>query len=869
MSSDLKSKFIYGFTMAIGIVVAIVGAFIIFKFEIGEKEKAFKKNNHINFINIKSKIEVNEQILKSVVYLFNSSSNVSKEEFKTFVSPILLNYSFVNAIKWIPFVPKENVSAFIKKSIDDGQKDFNIIEKDANQTLVKANIDRDVFFPVKYIEPFNENKKTVGFDLGTSLPRLKYMEKARDTGKTVATTRMSQVLNPDRESEFLIIAPAYQSASVRNEGLFSRRQNLKGYVLGVYNVADMVRKLIIPYMEEDVFLEIFEIENSEDQKIYGDYYGGVLFEQFHEIDISGRKWKIRWIADSNYLGYSQYVLSAVVGVTIFLINFMLALYHNSILKRSKIISIEVESRTKEAIDLKAKAEKANELKSEFLANISHEIRTPMNAILGFSGILSQVDFGAKNNEYIKGINDSGKNLLNLINDLLDFSKIEAGKVEIENSAFFLKEAILSVNSLFEPICLSKGINLSCEIDKDVPMAICSDSMKIKQILNNLVGNAHKFTSKGGSISISVSSSKKGDFEWITFKVKDSGRGISKENLDKLFQRFSQVDASTTRKFGGTGLGLSICKTYAELLGGTVNVESSAGVGSIFSFSIKAMAVDESEVSKENSSFKNKKICFNESIKILVAEDNYWNQKLIEKYLSNFSLEADYANNGLEALESLEKENYDLVLMDMQMPEMGGIEATKEIRKKFKENVIVIGFTANALKEDLEKCKEAGMNDCLVKPATCDKILECFGKFFSYSILEEMKDKPTNIVPIVSDKNKNNFEILDLQRLTQTYSDESDFFGGFISNAIDESSRFFEQLTKAIQNQNVDDFIFISHEWRGMLANLYAESLIEMLKDLEQKVKRENSTVSVSIGEIEQRLKQTEDQLKGFLFKMAG
>jgi len=371
-----------------------------------------------------------------------------------------------------------------------------------------------------------------------------------------------------------------------------------------------------------------------------------------------------------------------------------------------------------------KAQRAVKTKASFLATMSHEIRTPLNGILGCANILLDRPFEHEDKKLVKTITSCGDTLLTLINDILDFSKIESGKMEIENEAFNLIDNVDQVVHLFNSQALKKSIGLKIHSDENVPQWIYGDVTRVRQILSNLISNAIKFTDSG-NVDLMINAEKINDNGYkIKFSVKDSGIGISKDAQKKLFASFSQVDSSTARKYGGTGLGLAICKSLTELMGGNIWVESEEGRGSAFCFSITVEEAQNQDCSEKVSIAIDSDMALEHPLKILMAEDNRINQLVTKKTLEKLGYRIDVASNGIEALQMLRSQNYDIVLMDCLMPEMDGLEATGKI----KENPIeyndpkVVALTASALKEDRDKCINAGMDDFLSKPINIQEVV---------------------------------------------------------------------------------------------------------------------------------------------------
>lgn len=361
--------------------------------------------------------------------------------------------------------------------------------------------------------------------------------------------------------------------------------------------------------------------------------------------------------------------------------------------------------------------KSTKAKSEFLATMSHEIRTPMNAILGMTHLLKQDSPREDQIEPINILDFSGKTLLSLIDDVLDFSKIEAGKIEFESIEFELNKLVNVIIESFKITAKNKGIELKTEIGEGIPNILVGDPARLTQILNNLVSNALKFTEEG-EVRLSVNAVQDDDESIrLQFAISDTGIGIEKGRVNTIFESFTQASQNTKRLFGGTGLGLTISKQLTELQGGSISVESEEGDGSTFyveltfekgSSAIEATAINKSEDSTTSLS----------GLKVLLAEDNLVNQKVMLRFLERWNVDMTVVDNGKEAVDAIKEDNYDVVLMDLQMPTMDGYEASEHIRKlddPYKRNTPIIALTAAALKEVREKVYASGMNDFVTKP----------------------------------------------------------------------------------------------------------------------------------------------------------
>ncbi|MCL2628534.1 MAG: ATP-binding protein [Oscillospiraceae bacterium] len=489
-----------------------------------------------------------------------------------------------------------------------------------------------------------------------------------------------------------------------------------------------------------------------------DFYGEDMFAHYSPIygadgDILGMLSIGFYTADDTNKTVYFMIAGTFLTLAVLAVCLVLATYISLFIERRLEAMIDRIRQTREELrEARDAAEMASMAKSTFLANMSHEIRTPMNSIIGFSELAQDGELPVITREYITNIQDSAKWLLSIINDILDISKVESGKIDLEHIPFDLPDIFAHCHSAIAPKAIEKGIMMYCYAEPSIGKLLIGDPVRLRQIITNLLSNAVKFTNTGTVKLLASLITVTADQAAIHFEVKDSGIGMTPEQIERIFEPFKQADDSISRKFGGTGLGLAITKSIIELMGGILSVESAPGVGSRFSFEIVFDLIDrEAQDDTVAISVIDDIERPNFEGTVLVCEDNGLNQQVVCEHLARVGLETVVANNGIEGVEAVEKKirknekPFDLIFMDIHMPMMDGLEAALKITELGVQSPIV-ALTANIMTNDLDMYKNSGMSDIVSKPLTTNALWKCLIKYIpvkNYTIVDRDKDSAEN------------------------------------------------------------------------------------------------------------------------------
>lgn len=516
----------------------------------------------------------------------------------------------------------------------------------------------------------------------------------------------------------------------------------------------------------------------------------------------------------------------------------------------------------------ALAEETKKVKEQFLANMSHEIRTPIHGIISLVNILMKTQLETEQSGYLKAIQKSADNLLVIINDILDMSKIEADKMTFENVCFNLEEAAKASLDLFKVKAEEKGLKLNFQFKSGAPSFVKGDPTRLSQIINNLMGNAIKFTHQG-NVTLTIEQKENNEkFAVLTFKVIDTGIGIAPQKLSGIFESFTQAGDDITRKYGGTGLGLSISKKLIELQGGIIYVESELNKGTSFVFNLPFQMPEQGETETSQKTVSDKHENFKKPIRLLVVEDNDINRLIINKHIADWGFIVDNVTNGIEAIDMIKSKEFDVVLMDIEMPKMNGYQATEKIRTTLDEsrkNIPILAMTAHATTAEKDKCLQAGMNDYISKPFNPldvkNKIIDLVYPELRQTKAELVEEKK----PVQEEKKEQRLTNLDFLRSLS--ENNNSFFKDFIELFLNQTPPAIDELKKYLAEKNWEMIRQAAHKMKPSLNYIGLKALHETVANLESFAKQQinldefpemineiETTCKAAFSELEKELK---------------
>jgi signal transduction histidine kinase/CheY-like chemotaxis protein len=692
-------------------------------------------------------VTAGDDVTNNIATLFEGTERVSEDTFRSFASSVLSRYPFIDGVSFHPLTPKPSDPV---RAVQ-GQPASGSGEEEAISQVL-ANLEQ-FEFPAKlkhWREP--QDNFPPHADLSREPNILDVLRSAMETGGVVPTPPLQT--SSEGNGYFLLKAVYSREASEQDAP-----KRLKGIVATAINPLRLFGQ---SSLHENLFIQLFSVSEGVTGRQR-------QFEKGMPPATEMRGGQITGFNKEDLTQFPHYSMKLVIGKSVFwgeiekgliltailigggmsLLLVALArakeLQALELLERNIEIERQVRRQTTELATARDQALEASRVKSEFLASMSHEIRTPLNAIIGMAELLDETPLTPDQKKYVEIYKKAGEALQSLVNDILDFSKIEANQLQLESIDFDLQALVEGTVGLHALKCDEKGIKLRCAIAADVPAFVRGDPSRIRQVILNLVGNAVKFTGKGG-IVVWVRRRNPNSQE-LLFSVSDTGIGIPTDKLEAVFGSFTQVDSSTTRKFGGTGLGLAISRRLVELMGGRIWVQSELGIGSAFSFLLKlepapkpmrkeAVFVPAPAAGRERvKTHETTEALVDCDARILLVEDTADNRLLVKAFLKGRPYQVDEAENGEIALEKFKSQSYRLVLMDVQMPVMDGYESTRRMRawekEQGREPTPIVALTAHAIKEDVEKSLAAGCNAHLNKPIRKATLLEAIERHIGH------------------------------------------------------------------------------------------------------------------------------------------
>ena len=821
-------------------------------------------------------IDIHKSYLSNLAQSFVIKPDMSRSDFNRLATPHIQNHSTIRAIGWDPYIQSYGELLNLeKKAHAEGFPEFEVRELGSDGKFVRV-ARRSAYVPIFYLEPMKGNEPALGFDLNSNAERSKTISKAVESGKISSSSVIQLVQDGKKQGAFIVFIPINQYGSI-NDSDSESRDTVTGFISAVFVIKDLLQAAMrtnrpansCVYMQEESGEHIsLPIGFSPPQNEIKEGHS-----RSFKIDVGQRHWNVTFAPTEKFVRNRQGILPwLVLACGMLFIGLLQSFLLASIGRRIELEGL-VSDRTADlefknlALDNALKsASQASEAKDQFLANMSHEIRTPMNAVIGMTGlVLESKCLSEDDRAKLETIQTSGDALLELINDVLDYSKVQAGKMKLDLHPVDLPALILETVALMNAQANERGLALESRVEAEVPHYIRTDSARVRQVLLNYLSNAVKFT-QSGSVSVRVQrpsnsqvENRSGSHEVIKVSVVDTGPGIPKNELDRIYEQFTQLETEIEGSTKGTGLGLAISAQIIELLGGRTGVESVEKRGSTFWFEIPAEIIKSSDTEvkrRERDQIEESELQENKNysgLRVLVVEDDQVNQTISKHILSNLGASVDVANDGLEALDLASSLPYDVVFMDCQMPNMDGFDATKEIRSREVDKdarVPIIALTAYATEGIEDKCLSVGMDDYMSKPVRPVDFIEKIDHWFysrpprqrlSTTILTKVPINLENQLAgsfelVEGDDSKSLEALVDKANLDELCAGNEDLKAEMIKLYVSTSDDRLESIKKAIDRGDFSEVGKLAHALKGSSSQAGATGMQKIAKELEVECK---------------------------------